>query len=43
MTKNDRVIPKVNYFWLTLIILVTCGLLYYFYLWYTEYSEDRLT
>lgn len=43
MTKNDRVIPKVNYFWLALIILVTCGLLYYFYLWYTEYSEDRLS
>lgn len=40
--KNERIVPLKNYVWLGIILLVTCGALYYFYLWYTEYSNDRL-
>ena len=39
---NERKIPLKNYIILGLIILLTLGLVYYFYLWYITYEESKL-
>lgn len=40
--KNDRIVSKKNYILLIIILIATCGILYYFYLWYGEYSNNWL-
>lgn len=39
---NGREIPLKNYIILGLVILLTLGLVYYFYLWYITYEESKL-
>lgn len=39
---NEREIPLKNYIILGLVILLTLGLVYYFYLWYITYEESKL-
>ena len=39
---NGRGIPLKNYIILGLVILLTLGLVYYFYLWYITYEESKL-
>ena len=39
---NERKIPLKKYIILGLIILLTLGLVYYFYLWYITYEESKL-
>lgn len=40
---NGREIPLKNYIILGLVILLTLGLVYYFYLWYITYEESKLS
>ena len=43
MKKNkERTIPIKNYLILGVILLLTIGLVYYFYLWYITYEESKL-
>ncbi len=42
MVKNDRVIPRRNYVLLGIILLCSFFVMYYFTLWYHEYSDDKL-
>lgn len=42
MKKNLRGVPVKNYIYLSLIILVTILLVFYFYLWYLTYKESKL-
>lgn len=42
MKNNRREIPLKNYLILGLVILLTLGLIYYFYLWYITYEESKL-
>lgn len=39
---NGREIPLKNYIILGLVVLLTLGLVYYFYLWYITYEESKL-
>ena len=39
---NGREIPLKNYIILGLVILLTLGIVYYFYLWYITYEESKL-
>lgn len=39
---NERAIPLKNYIILGLVVLLTLGLVYYFYLWYITYEESKL-
>lgn len=39
---NEREIPLKNYIILGLVVLLTLGLVYYFYLWYITYEESKL-
>lgn len=39
---NGREIPLKNYIILGLVILLTLGVVYYFYLWYITYEESKL-
>lgn len=39
---NEREIPLKNYLILGLVVLLTLGLVYYFYLWYITYEESKL-
>lgn len=39
---NGKEIPLKNYIILGLVILLTLGLVYYFYLWYITYEESKL-
>ncbi|MDO5569807.1 MAG: hypothetical protein Q4G04_06905 [bacterium] len=38
-----KTIPKKNYITLTIILVVSFALLFYFYLWYEAYQENKLT
>lgn len=42
--ENDKVrnIPTKNYLILILVLLITAGLVYYFYLWYMTYKDSKL-
>lgn len=40
--KNLKGVPVKNYIYLSLIILVTILLVFYFYLWYLTYKENKL-
>ena len=43
MKKNkERTIPIKNYLILGVILILTLGLVYYFYLWYITYEESKL-
>ena len=42
MPKEKRVVPIKNYIYLSIIILVTILLVFYFYLWYLTYEESKL-
>jgi len=39
---NNRVIPKKNYLYLTLIIILSLMVIYYLYLWHKSYKESLL-
>ena len=39
---NGREIPLKNYIILGLVVLLTLGLVYYFYLWYIKYEESKI-
>ena len=42
MKKEKRVVPVKNYIYLSIIVLVTILLVFYFYLWYLTYEESKL-
>lgn len=43
MKKEEmRVIPKKNYVILSIVIIVTLCLVYYFYMWFDAYNESKL-
>ena len=39
---KERTIPIKNYLILGVILILTLGLVYYFYLWYINYEESKL-
>ena len=39
---KERTIPIKNYLILEVILILTLGLVYYFYLWYITYEESKL-
>ena len=38
----SRVIPKKNYLILAIVIILTCFLMYYLYMWYDAYMDNKL-
>ena len=42
MAKEDRVVPVKNYIYLSLIMLVSVFLVYYFFLWNKTYQESKI-
>ena len=42
MKDNLRVIPKKNYFILGIVLVVTCLILYYFYMWVDVYNDSKI-
>ena len=40
--KIEKVIPLKNYIYLSIVVLVSILLLFYFYLWYLTYEEGKL-
>lgn len=42
MESNYRVVPKKNYIIFSLVILFTFFLLYYFYMWFDAYNDNKI-
>lgn len=42
MAKETRAVPKKNYIILTIIIVLTIMLTYYFYMWINAYNENKI-